>query len=291
MKIALFTKEDKYLTKEEVEQWSEIAIKHNIEFYINCDIAHKFGTDRDNLEIKCYQNSSDLPDDISFAVSYGGDGTFLHSIEIFRGTNIPILGVNSGRLGFLASIRRDEIEEAISALKNGEYTIEERPLIEVSSMDVNGHAFNEFAIQRKTIGMIDVTLTIDGEYVANYMADGLIISTPSGSTAYSMSVGGPIMSPSCNCYIINPISPHNLNMRPLVISDNSVIEISGESRNREMYATIDNRSIEVQNNQKIVIKKSRHNARLVKLSNISFFNTIREKLMWGIDSRQINISK
>lgn len=284
MKIAIFTKGGKYLTVNEMEQWSQLLSTYNITCYINYpdNSSHK------QYGFKTYQNTSDLPADISFVVSYGGDGTLLHSIELFRENNIPILGINSGRLGFLASVPRTEIEKAIVALKNNEYTIEERPLMEITSNGLKSYAFNEFTLQKSSLSIINVSLSINGEYVANYMSDGLIISSPTGSTAYSMSVGGPIISPDCNCYIINPIAPHNLNMRPLIISDTAELMVSGVSREATILATIDNRSLNAENNRQFTIKKSSYVVKLVKLKETSFYRTIREKLMWGMDSRQIN---
>ena len=292
MKIAIFSKGGKYLTYSELEQWSELLEIHNISCSINycddCDNSVIVNQQIKELGFDMYKDVTEVSIDTEFVISYGGDGTFLHSIDMFKKLNIPILGINSGRLGFLASVPRNEIEKAILAIKEKQYTVEERPLNKVKSDNFEGYFFNEFTIQKRSLGMIDVSLYINSGYVANYLADGLIISSPSGSTAYSMSVGGPIVAPECNCYIVNPIAPHNLNMRPLVISDNSFIELSGESRDNELLATMDNRSYKIENHTKFIIEKSKYKIKLVKLKNTTFFKTIREKLMWGIDSRQGN---
>lgn len=291
MKIAIYTKGGKYLTNEEMESWSRLIKKYKILCSINTNGDSLFVERAKNLGFEVYDDVKKMAKDTSFVVSYGGDGTFLHSLEILRELNIPILGINSGRLGFLASVPREETECAIESLVRGDFCIEERPLMEIRCGEGISYAFNEFTLQKRTLSMINVKLTINGEYVANYLSDGLIISSPSGSTAYSMSVGGAIIAPDCSCYIVNPIAPHNLNMRPIIISDHSVLELSAESREEGVLATMDNRSLNVANGESFQVKKSPFSIKLVKLKNTSFYKTIREKLMWGMDVRQINSEK
>lgn len=285
--IAIYTKGEKYLTDEELEQWSVLIKKYDLVCSINssdnlsfCSKALKYG-------FTIYNDVEELPQSLSLVVSYGGDGTFLHSIDKFKERNLPILGINSGRLGFLASVPRGEIEVALVAVLAGEYEIEQRPLIEITSEGNRWYAFNEFTLQKSALSMISVRLSVDGEYVADYMGDGLIISTPSGSTAYSMSVGGAIMAPTCSCFMVNPIAPHNLNMRPIIINDTSVLELSADSRDDKALATMDNRFLDAANGKKFRVVKSRYNVKLLKLKNSSFYKTIREKLMWGFDVRQL----
>lgn len=288
MKIALYSKGGKYLTDKELEQWSILTRKYGISCCINVDGNNdEFAAKANQYHFGLYCDADDLDKDISFIICYGGDGTLLHSIEKFGKLNIPILGVNSGRLGFLASVLKEDAELALEALVKGEYDIEERPLMEIDSEEMHSLAFNEFTLQKNTLGMINVALSINGEYVADYMSDGLIVSSPSGSTAYSMSVGGAIIAPDCACYIVNPIAPHNLNMRPIIINDNSLLELSAESRDNEVLATMDNRWFKVKNGQTFTVKKSSYKVKLVKLKNNSFYKTIREKLMWGIDLRHV----
>lgn len=287
MKIAIYTKGGKYLTEDEMVQWGAMIARYGLSCSVNANGDEEFVQRMVGKGFEVYDDVSDITEDTSFVVSYGGDGTFLHSIEMLRGRDIPILGINSGRLGFLASVPREGAEEAIEALINGDYTIEERPLIEIISNGHTSFAFNEFTLQKSTLSMINVKLMVNGEYVANYMSDGLIVSSPSGSTAYSMSVGGAIIAPDCNCFIVNPIAPHNLNMRPIIISDQSVLELSAVSRESGVLATMDNRWSNVENGAHFVVKKSLYHIRLVKLKNTSFYKTIREKLMWGIDARHI----
>lgn len=287
MKIAIYTKGGKYLTEDEMVQWSVMMTKYGLSCSINSNGDERFTQRMISHGFEVYDSVSNITEDTSFIVSYGGDGTFLHSVDMLRGRDIPILGINSGRLGFLASVPREDAEEAIEALINGDYTIEERPLIEITSNGETSYAFNEFTLQKSNLSMINVQLTVNGEYVANYMSDGLIVSSPSGSTAYSMSVGGAIIAPDCNCFIVNPIAPHNLNMRPIIISDHSVLELSAVSRESGVLATMDNRWANVENGAHFIVKKSSFHIRLVKLKNSSFYKTIREKLMWGIDARHI----
>ncbi|MEG0499581.1 MAG: NAD(+)/NADH kinase [Rikenellaceae bacterium] len=287
MKIAIYTKGGKYLTDEEMVLWGVLMTRYGVSCSVNSNGDATFLQRAVSLGFEVYNNVSELSEDTSFLISYGGDGTFLHSIEMLRELSIPILGINSGRLGFLASVPREETEMAIKALLSGDYTIEKRPLMEITSKGETFYAFNEFTLQKSTLSMINVQLLIGGEYVANYMADGLIVSTPSGSTGYSMSVGGAIIAPDCNCFIINPIAPHNLNMRPIIISDHSILELSAVSREKGLLATMDNRWSEIENGVTFTVKKSSYNIALVKLRNTSFYKTIREKLMWGMDAREI----
>lgn len=288
MKIALYSKGGKYLTDSELEQWSILTEKYGVSCSINVDaFDDEFAHKAKAYKFDTYHGAEDLDKGISFIICYGGDGTLLHSIDKFGKLNIPILGVNSGRLGFLANVPKEDAAAALKALIDGEYHIEERSLMEIESEEMHSLAFNEFTLQKNTMGMINVALVVNGEYVADYMADGLIISSPSGSTAYSMSVGGAIIAPDCDCYIVNPIAPHNLNMRPIIINDNSILELSAVSRDNEVLATMDNRWFKVKNGQKFTVKKSSYKVRLVKLRNSSFYKTIREKLMWGIDIRQV----
>ncbi len=289
MKLAIYTKGDKYLTSSELILWGELCDRYSIEGYVSYTGDADFASQAQNSGLKVYCSVEELDDDIKLVVSYGGDGNFLHTIDRFRERNLPILGINSGRLGFLANVLREELEEAVKAIVSEDYMIEERPLIEGHIDNEVLYAFNDITLQKCDNGMLSLKIEIDGEFVAKYMADGLIVASPSGSTAYSLSVGGAIIAPSCNCFIVTPIAPHNLNVRPLIINDNSEIVLSGESRSEKMLATFDNRSVEVVNYKKIKIFRSKYSVKLIKLSGNSFYKTIREKLMWAYDKRDITI--
>lgn len=225
-----------------------------------------------------------------FILSIGGDGTLLETVTFSGAREIPVLGINTGRLGFLATTAREKTKEAIDDLINGTYKLDERTLIKlVSDKDLfNGlnFALNEFAIlKRDSSSMIVVHTFIDGEYLNSYWADGLIISTPTGSTGYSLSVGGPIVLPQSNNFIIAPVSPHNLNVRPLIVTDNSVISFEIEGRSSNFLVSLDSRSRTVPANAKLSVKKEDFKAKIVELKGYNFLQTLRSKLNWGLDLR------
>ncbi len=225
------------------------------------------------------------------AISYGGDGTLLDCVRLASGAGVPVLGINSGRLGFLANVPVDDMEGAFRELAAGNFTVEERPLLDVQgdlcrTLDFP-YAFNEFSVQRGAAGMIAVEARVDGELVATYWGDGAMLSTPAGSTAYSLSVGGPVVAPACECLILSPIAPHNLSMRPVVIPDRSTVTLRVSARSGEPYATLDNQTCTIGDGALFTIKKAKKEAKLVRLQNISFYDTLRNKMLWGIDRRAL----
>ena len=225
-----------------------------------------------------------------FVLSIGGDGTLLDTVTYVGSLQIPILGIHTGRLGFLATITPDMVPQAIDALYKGHFVIEERSLIRV---DTDPDAFgslsfglNEFSILKSdSASMIVVHTYIDGEYLNSYWADGLVVATPTGSTGYSLSCGGPVMLPQTNNFIIAPVCPHNLNVRPLVVSDQSVISFEIEGRSNNYMLSLDSRSITVDASIQIAVRRENFNARLVKLNHVNFLSTLRSKLNWGLDRR------
>jgi NAD+ kinase len=227
---------------------------------------------------------------IDAVFSLGGDGTFLEALLWVGATETPILGINMGRLGFLASIAKEYVKESLFLLFKGQYEIENRALIQLeSNTDLfNGKCFalNECAILRKdTSAMIMVKCYINGQYLNTYWADGLMVSTPTGSTGYSLSCGGPLMMPDAKDFIITPVSPHNLNVRPLIVSDNSELTFEIETRNRSFLISLDSRSETIENTVDIKIKRAPFDAKLIKIEGINFPDTIRNKLGWGFDKR------
>lgn len=227
---------------------------------------------------------------VQFILSIGGDGTLLDTVTYVGSLQIPILGINTGRLGFLATITPERITQAIDALYKGHFVIEERSLIRVETdPDVFGKinfGLNEFSIlKRDTSSMIVVHTYIDGEYLNSYWADGLIVATPTGSTGYSLSCGGPVMLPQTNNFIIAPVCPHNLNVRPLIVSDRSVISFEIEGRSNNFLLSLDSRSVTVEANVQIAVRRENFGARLVKLNHVNFLTTLRSKLNWGLDRR------
>ena len=235
----------------------------------------------------------DLDNSIDLMITIGGDGTLLRSITYVRDLGIPIIGINSGRLGFLATLNQEMLNSELDIILNGGYEIRERTLLEVSfekksKLSDFNYALNEVSVGREnTTSMIEIKTTLDGEYLNTYWADGLIISTPTGSTGYSLSCGGPIMTPSSQTFSITPIAPHNLNARPLIISDETNIELSVKGREESHLLSLDSRIISLTNDTKIKIKKANYKIKLASFSNNSFYKTLRNKLLWGEDKRNI----
>jgi len=234
--------------------------------------------------------------DSDFVISMGGDGTFLKSAAFVGGKDIPIIGVNMGRLGFLADVSPAEIEHCIDMLYNDDYSVEDRTVIQLSFVsggkDTTGEtstipfALNDVAVlKRDNASMITIRATINGEYLTTYQADGLIISTPTGSTAYSLSNGGPILVPASRVLTLTPVAPHSMNIRPIVISDNSEIALTVESRNHNFLVAIDGRSEKCAEGTQLILRKAPYKIKVVKRPGSSYFHTLREKLMWGLDVR------
>ena len=239
--------------------------------------------------IKSFNNNSDL-EGVDFVISVGGDGTLLETVSYVGSLELPIVAINMGRLGFLATISKEMIPQAIEALYQNEFSFEYRTLVKVhSDSDIfNGKNFglNDFTILKKdTSSMITVHAYIDGEYLNSYWADGLIVSTPTGSTGYSLSCGGPVVLPQSNNFIITPVSPHNLTVRPMVVSDNSVISFEIEGRSKNFLVSLDTRSYTVDASVQMAISKEDFQAKLVKLDGYNFLDTLRMKLNWGYDAR------
>ena len=241
-------------------------------------------------DFKLFNSPEDITDNVDFFISIGGDGTFLETIPYVMNHGIPVVGINSGRLGFLADIAGDEINNAIEDIYNKRFKIEERTLIE---LDTSGKLFtdhnfalNEFTIQKQESGsMIIIHTYINDEYLNSYWADGIIVSTPTGSTAYSLSVGGPIVIPNSENFIITPIAPHNLTVRPIVLSDNNKITFKVEGRSASFLASLDYQAEPFEPTLSLTVKKANFRVKIIKLENQSFFSTLRNKLMWGLDKR------
>lgn len=232
----------------------------------------------------------EITSDFDCVFSLGGDGTFLESLLWVGENEVPILGINMGRLGFLASIAKEFIKESLYLLFKGEYVVESRSLLSLETnmelFDGKSYALNECAILRKdSSAMIMVKCYINGEYLNTYWADGLMVATPTGSTGYSLSCGGPLMMPDSKDFVITPVSPHNLNVRPLIVSDESELQFEIETRNRSFLISLDSRSETIESDVKITVKKAPFEAKLIRIEGINFPDTIRNKLGWGFDKR------
>jgi NAD+ kinase len=238
-----------------------------------------------------FSSHTDLNSSFDILISIGGDGTILRAATFVRDSGIPILGVNAGRLGFLAKVQKENIGAFLQIVLEKKYTISERSLLTIdcspnnAEIDIN-FAMNEVAVSRKdTTSMITIETFLNGEYLNSYWADGLIIATPTGSTGYSLSCGGPILTPEVKGLVVTPIAPHNLNARPLVIPDNIEITLKVSGREEQYLVSLDSRITSVNNNSVIKIKKTPFNINMVEIPEETFFKTLRTKLLWGEDKR------
>lgn len=269
----------KLLKDRQVELWVYKGFDTFLSSLVTAGTWNVFGT------------KDELPCDINFMLSLGGDGTMLSAVSIIRNSEIPITGINLGRLGFLASINKNDIATALDRLLDGDYGIEKRTLLSVKAENktlFNGDSFalNDITVlKRRSSAMITTSVYLNGELLNAYWADGIIIATPTGSTAYSLSCGGPIILPDSNNFVITPISPHNLNVRPLVISDRDILTLEIESRSNEYLLSCDSKTTDLHTDTKLTVEKADFLVHLIRLKEETFFSTLRQKLLWGIDSR------
>jgi NAD+ kinase len=245
---------------------------------------------RFNKPFATFNSYKTLKDKADFLFSIGGDGTLLKAVTYVRDSDISILGINTGRLGFISSVSAGQLDDSITDILKGNYKINERTLLELSTnkklFKDNNFALNEVAVSKKdTSSMIRIDAYVDDEFLNTYWADGLVISTPTGSTGYSLSCGGPIIMPGTNNIIITPNAPHNLNVRPIVIDDNSIIKLKVEDRDQLAMVSLDSRSRAFDSDTELTIQKAKFKTKLIQPQNNSFISTIRNKLMWGLDKR------
>jgi len=265
----------------EIEKFKIIIFKSYLDF-LNKDSDKPF-------HLNTFSNSEELIAKADYVISLGGDGTMLETLEYVRKSGIPVLGVNTGRLGFLATVYKEDFAKAIQLLTKEKFTLDKRELIELDKTtcfnEVN-YALNEFTIHKKeSSAMINIDTYVDGIFLNSYFADGLIVSTPTGSTAYSLSCGGPIMVPDSDNFIITPIAPHNLNVRPIVISNNKTLSFKVSGRSDSFNVSLDSRSQTIKNLSELIIKKADFRFNMINLEGQHFFETLRNKLLWGIDKR------
>lgn len=283
--------------KSETQSYIEILLKalhdRNIDVVIEKDFYHAIN--KKNLPLEKYStftNYSDLSSDLDFMLTVGGDGTFLRAATYVRDLKIPILGINVGRLGFLATVQKNEIAAAMDKLVNKEYEILKRSLLKIETSkkgqlltDLN-IALNEITVSRRnTTSMITVETWLNGEYLNSYWADGLIVATPTGSTGYSLSCGGPVITPDTQSLVVTPIAPHNLNARPLVIPDSTEITLRVSTREKSVLVSLDSRITTIDPSVTLYISKASYSLKTIQFSDKTFLNTLREKLLWGEDKR------
>ncbi len=239
---------------------------------------------------KLFSSKYDLPKNTDMLFSLGGDGTMLDTVSFVGSSNIPLIGINLGRLGFLAVIPEEEVEQAILSLVRGSYTLEQRTLLHLDSnlplFDGDTFALNEFTLHRKdSSSMIKIHTYLNGEFLNTYWADGLIVSTPTGSTGYSLSCGGPVVFPQASSFVITPVAPHNLNTRPIIVPDDNVISFEIEGRAEQFLCTLDARTETIDSNIQLAVKKEAFTISLVRPDEHNFLKTLRQKLYWGVDRR------
>lgn len=291
MKFAIFGQYYQQNTDNIVEKVITFLQKHNISILIEKHFYNQVNSLK-NVKLTVFENHEELNNDIEALISIGGDGTILRAVTYVRDKNIPIVGINAGRLGFLATVQIENIEELLLKVINKEYKISKRTLLSLKCNPRNpdltdlNFALNEISVSRKdTTSMITIETSLNNEYLTSYWADGLIISTPTGSTGYSLSCGGPILTPEVNSLVITPIAPHNLNARPLVITDETEIKLTITGRESEYLVSLDSRITSVTNETTLYIKKSPFQINLIEFNNEGFLPTIRKKLLWGEDRR------
>ena len=286
MKFALFTKLDSKENNDHIFSVFKSLDKHQQDYDVDSqsfDLISKLDNYNGGFN---FSKVEKLSNEYDFVISIGGDGTILRSANEIGELSIPIIGLNKGRLGFLANSPIEIIDSIIDKIKNSNYRISERTIIQVEFEGKTKNALNEISISRKnTTSLITIDTKLNDQYLNTYWADGLIISTPTGSTGYSLSCGGPIIMPDSKNLVLTPIAPHNLNARPLVISDNKQIEISINGRENEYFVSADSQIFSVNIDSKINISKAPYFLKMVEFEEDSYINTLREKLMWGKDRR------
>lgn len=294
MKLAIYGRVYKKEYQQQLQTLFDYLHEKEIEFYveetflIQCKQAELRINQKDTFDSYTALKSFK----VDYMVSIGGDGTMLDSLTYILDLEIPVLGVNSGRLGFLAGVNMHDVADAISDLEKGHFSIESRSVLQLeSNKDLfNGikYALNDFVIHKKdSSSMIIIHSYINGEFLNSYWSDGLIISTPTGSTGYSLSCGGPILYPSSSSFTITPIAPHNLNVRPIIVSDENVLSFEIEGRATSYLVSLDSRSETISQNVQLAIKKAAFKFNLIRYNDENYLNTLRKKLMWGVDNRNI----
>ncbi|WP_047548113.1 NAD kinase [Psychroserpens sp. Hel_I_66] len=290
MKVAVYSLYYPDKSSESFDELIDVLEQNSVDIYIEAKFYNQLISEE--KKINKLQSFTELNESFDLLISVGGDGTILRAITYVRNLSIPIVGINTGRLGFLATIQIDEIKTAIEHILNGNYKTSERTLLSVEtnpeneSLKETNFALNEIAVSRKnTTSMITVDTHLNDDYLTSYWADGLIVSTPTGSTGYSLSCGGPVITPDATSFVLTPIAPHNLNARPLVIPDDTTIKLKVDGREDQHLMSLDSRIVTLSNATLITIKKANFKIKMVELLDESFIDTLRQKMLWGEDKR------
>lgn len=291
MRVALYgrkvNKQNIPYFKEIIDTIVDFGWKPVIEKELKNQLVSKMGLSSKTDE---FSSHNDFHKGIDLTLSIGGDGTFIQSVGYIRDSGVPILGINTGRLGFLANISKDQIQNTMEQVKRKEFEFQKRSLLRIhTAEDLFGEdnfALNEVTFHKKdTASMITVHASLENKYLNSYWADGLIVATPTGSTAYSLSCGGPIITPGCQVHILTPIAPHNLNVRPMVVPDHMPIKLSIEGRERKYLISLDGNSKNIRQGEEVIITKAEFMINVIKFEDNNFLDTIRNKMLWGIDKR------
>jgi NAD+ kinase len=291
MKVAIYSRLIEPDQHSDVQLLFDELSKNNIKVVIYNPFYETIRSSFPNAAgFQIFRDSDDLDESIDFVISLGGDGTMLDTVTLVKNKNIPVLGINFGRLGFLAGIGRKALHTAVRALVNRTYVIDKRSLIHLdgNKMLFNDmpYGLNEFAIHKTdTSPMIKIHTYLNGEFLNTYWADGVIVATPTGSTGYSLSCGGPIVFPESQSFVITPVAPHNLNVRPIVVPDNNIISFEVEGRADHFICALDSRKEIVDKKIQLAVRRESFNINLVRLNEKNFLQTLREKLSWGLDTR------
>lgn len=291
MNVAIYAqkinKQDTQYFEDLLKIIADFGWKPILEKDFKTQLVKKTGLGKD---CKTFNSHQDFKTGIDCAFSMGGDGTFIKTVSYIRNSGVPILGINTGRLGFLANINRDQIHSTLDLVREKKFVFQERSLLRVETEDdlfgEDNIALNEVTLHKKdTASMITVHAALDGAYLNSYWADGLIVATPTGSTAYSLSCGGPIITPGCLVHILTPIAAHNLNVRPMVVPDHLPIKLKIEGRQRKYLISLDSKTKPIAEGAEIMIHKAEFMINVMKFEENSFLDTIRNKMLWGLDKR------
>jgi len=292
MKVAIYSQYPKKQSKDSLKALTKELLEQGASLFLEAEFFNDIKKELVNSSV--YKTFKTLDKSFDLLVSIGGDGTILRAITFVKDLNIPIIGINTGRLGFLATIQPEDIKQTIKNIYNKEYTISKRTLLSIETSPKNSDiknlnfALNEIAVSRKnTTSMITVETKLNGEFLTSYWSDGLIIATPTGSTGYSLSCAGPVITPDTTSFAITPIAPHNLSARPLVIEDSTTIELKVSGREDNYLVSLDSRIATLSNNTIITIKKAPFAINMIELNSESFLTTLRKKLLWGEDNRNL----
>lgn len=292
MKVAVYGQYYKPEDKQYIEELIAVLYAAKIDFVFEKNYFNEVSPFITLKTIKTFSTYKELNSTFNFMITLGGDGTILRAVTIVRDSNIPIVGINTGRLGFLATVQKENIKIAIDLLLQNEFEIKSRSLLRVSTtpkldnLSSLNFALNEVSVNRKnTASMITIETYLNNQYLNSYWADGLIIATPTGSTGYSLSCGGPIIDPHAKSFVLTPIAPHNLNARPLIIPDETKIMFKVSGREDEFFLSLDSRITTINSNTKVLVEKANFKLKIVQIKEQTFFKTLREKLLWGQDTR------